>query len=181
MLNKSLNEDLFFQTKYQQIVTKTEQANSSNNFKPGHRKTNSLEAGPNCLLPPNMKTNSLNKQSHQQRNNVNKLNLIDDSPSVDLFALSYKCDRKPTLEVKLRKSTTNYNIDSSSYSNEEDASSLDDFNHTTTSENSRTTMRNALKLTYSYNDLLHSGLVSRKNVLKVGKKPSVLEVIISCL
>lgn len=158
LLNKSLNEDLFFETKYLQI-TKTGQSS----FKPGHRKTNSLEAGSYNQL----QGNSLKR---------NNFNLIDDSPNCDIFKMNYldeKCGKKPTLEVlKLRKPfSTNYNIDSSSYSNEEDSSSVDDLNKSNYSMSTR-------KLTYSYNDLLHSGFVSRKNILKVGKKPSV---ILKCL
>jgi len=97
-----------------------------------------------------------------------KINLIDDSPSYDLYAENYlnKTDcRKPTLDMKMKKSMAVYNIDSSSFSNEDDASSIDDHNENGSIRSSR--------LTCTYNDLLHSGYIARKTILKLGKKPSI--------
>lgn len=182
MLNKSLNEELFYQTKYQlkqELANQQQQQQQQQNlgvpFKPGHRKTNSLEVN-NILV--NCKNNSLGGSSSHSSNSSSrrktvKMNLIDDSPSYDIFlcSLNRLDNRKPSLEVQLKnKSMHSFPLDStgsfSTTSNTDEA-------ETNSLEDVRDSLRNSRLTTYSFSELVHTGYISRKTVLKVGKKPSV--------
>lgn len=181
MLNKSLNEELFYQTKYQlkqeAQMQQQQQQNLGVPFKPGHRKTNSLEVnnilamGKNNSLGNSSSCHSNSSNGSSRRKNL-KMNLIDDSPSYDIFLCSLnRCDmRKPSLELQLKnKSMHSFPLDSTgsfSTSNTDDA-------ETNSLEDVSDSLRNSKLLTYSHSELVHTGYISRKTVLKVGKKPSV--------
>lgn len=207
LLNKSLNEELFYQTKYQlnrqehqQLLHHQQQQHHQHQqsqqpnqqltvpFKPGHRKTNSLEIN-NILVNMN-KNNSLGGngcgnsgaggRSKPDMSRM-KVNLIDDSPSYDLFLCSLNSryshggdSRKPSLEMRgglKNRSMHSFPLDSTgststtTTADDADTSSLDEVNESLRKMGAATT--------YSASELVHAGYISRKTVLKVGKKPSM--------
>lgn len=161
-------------------------------FKPGHRKTNSLEIN-NILVNMN-KNNSLGGngcgnsgaggRSKPDMSRM-KVNLIDDSPSYDLFLCSLNSryshggdSRKPSLEMRgglKNRSMHSFPLDSTgststtTTADDADTSSLDEVNESLRKMGAATT--------YSASELVHAGYISRKTVLKVGKKPSVRKFI----
>lgn len=144
LLNKSLNE----------VILKSK-VSSNSEFKPGHRKTNSLETD-NYFSQINHLNN--NHQCKQLRNM--KINLIDDTVMFDNNCCinGGKMDKKPTLEMNKKALNDSFNYD-------DDASSFEETNDFYST--------NIVNGTIMQKDLIYTGLISRKTILKDRKKPSV--------
>lgn len=146
LLNKSLNEE---------SLKPKETSNAK--FKPGHRKTYSLET--NQFISNNCSSNSNVNGGINNKMNL-KVNLIDDSIIYDcsdnnnttyyVSPISTKRDKKPTLEMFRKKS--------------EDCifeNGLTEWQDTTKYEK------------WCEKDIIHKGCVNRKTIFKDKKKPSV--------
>lgn len=154
LLNKSLNE-------------MTLNVNESSQFKPGHRKTNSLETETHYAQLVQY-SNSLPHTPHTAKLRNMKINLIDDTLMFDSHSgrnscSSSKCDRKPTLEMSSKKRNGPLNVDL--FHDDSSSDELDNFH--------REHLLRTLKFTYTEKDLIHSALISRKTIMKDNKKPSV--------
>ncbi|KAH9521329.1 RasGEF [Dermatophagoides farinae] len=174
LLNKSFNGESLKNSKELSI---------SSDFKPGHRKTYSLET--NLYLSTNNIQNVVNNKNSNNNNNNNqcssssspinnrssknlKMNLIDDSPIIinndpiiNTYQVSHvynKRDKKPTLEMFKRKSEESYLSP-----NGGGITNLEDWNTVYPDRYER--------WTYTDKDIIHKGCVNRKTVLKDKKKP----------
>ncbi|KAH9419182.1 RasGEF [Dermatophagoides pteronyssinus] len=165
LLNKSFNGECLKHNKESSI---------NGDFKPGHRKTYSLET--NLFLSTNNNQNNVANNNNQcssssptnDRSSKNlKVNLIDDSPIINnndpiinTYQVSHvynKQDKKPTLEMLKRKSDDSYLSPIGGLTN------LEDWNTVYPDPYER--------WTYTDKDIIHKGCVNRKTLLKDKKKP----------
>ncbi|OTF76453.1 hypothetical protein BLA29_007568, partial [Euroglyphus maynei] len=163
LLNKSFNDE---------CLKQKQESSTNGDFKPGHRKTYSLET--NLFLSTNNNNHnqcSSSSPSSSPTNNRSsknlKINLIDDSPIlnnndpiINTYQVSHvynKRDKKPTLEMLKRKSDDSFLSPIGGFNNLEDWNSVypDPYE----------------RWTYTDKDIIHKGCVSRKTLLKDKKKP----------
>lgn len=147
VLNKSMNDELIHKISH---------------FKPSHRKTNSLD------LYATLNGKDVYKCLNDKSMKNLCINLIDDSPNDDLFdPMLLDTDRAPTLDMlKSNSGMWNYPIDLLANS---------DSNETSGSwSNIEIGLRDKYSTSYILSkDFIQKGYVTRKTVLKDGKKPAV--------